>query len=149
VVVDRRTVGASLVLLGGLMVAVGSFLPWTVAYTGFETITRNGFALGANHGFSIEGLLILLDGLLLGYIGLSRLFRFDMVPYVSGSAIWVGGVALVYFIWVYSAIPDFIASLKKDGISANEGPGGSVIVLGCLLAISAGFLLRSAQKRGL
>jgi hypothetical protein len=131
------------------MVAVGSVLPWTEAYIGLETITRNGFALGANHGFSIDGLLFLLDGLLLCYIGLSRLLRFDMVPYVSGSATFVGSVTLIYFIWVYSAIPDFIASLKKDGISVAEGPGGSVIVLGCLLAIGAGFLLRSAQKRGL
>jgi hypothetical protein len=49
-------------IVAGALVAIGSLLPWEQASTGFVSITRNGFQLGANLSFSTDGLVVMALG---------------------------------------------------------------------------------------
>ena len=148
--------GASFAMLAGVLMIVGSFLPWmTATITTFstsaffgptidtETITRNGWQLGADKGFSIDGLLILIFGVITLLIGLTRLADSPMPRYVQRSSIVTGLAATGIMIWATVQVQDFVAS-RELGIDANVGPGPAVVFVGCFFAVIGGLILLSA-----
>src|ERR1035438_3717104 len=83
-------------IVAGALVAIGSLLPWEQARAGFVSLTRNGFQLGANLSFSIDGLVFMALGVIAALIGITRLTSRSFPRWLNGSPIILGAVILVF-----------------------------------------------------
>lgn len=85
---------ASFTIIGGVIAGVSSFLPWVSGTGPFLSISRNAYELGANDGFSIEGIIVVVLGAIAIIIGIvwltdtdlpSSLLRFPSFPRLTES----------------------------------------------------------------
>lgn len=73
-VTDSFLVGWEWILVvGGALMVIGSFLPSTHASIGAIALNRNGMQLDNHEGFSVDGLVTLVFGVLAALIGITRL----------------------------------------------------------------------------
>lgn len=125
------------VVIGGALAVLGSFLPWitaTVAFAG--TIERNGFDGGGDGVFTAAlGIIIALIGVaLLARSGKARTARIGAI--IAGLAL--GGLGLLEI----GSVNDRIASLGSGTVSvaANVGTGLIVVEFAAVLTIIGAFL---------
>jgi len=144
--VDTLPAGAWLALAGGLLMAVGSFLPWLQATVFVTTITRNGMQMGDNMGFSADGVITLVLGVITCVIGLSRLLHFSMPRFLYSSTVITGLIAGAITIYDATQVHKFVASIGNNSVAASMGYGLWVLLIGCALAILGGFVVRFAPK---
>jgi hypothetical protein len=144
--VDTLPAGAWLALAGGLLMAVGSFLPWLQATVFVTTITRNGMQMGDNMGFSADGVITLVLGVITCVIGLSRLLHFSMPRFLYSSTVITGLIAGAITIYDATQVHKFVASIGNNSVTASMGYGLWVLLIGCALAILGGFVVRFAPK---
>jgi hypothetical protein len=142
-VVARRRVGGfetDVIVVGGLLIAASSVLPWFSVDTGIVPTNLTGFSLGDNGGWSKDGLIILIAGLVImaSRIGAGRR------PLVSGRSIWlamlgvlVAGVVLAYRVPLLFARAHAIvlSSGGRHGAHVGYGvwvvmAGGAIVLLG-------------------
>jgi hypothetical protein len=142
--------GGVITICGGLLAVLSAFLPWMSAHVLLATLDRNAFQLGANLGFSADGLVLVLLGLVAVLIGITRAVRASMPPFVQRSPIIVGiGLAVVPAARVGS-----ISHLAQS-VSANSSLASASVGFGLWLAFFAaaitfigGLVLRSKAPAG-
>jgi hypothetical protein len=137
------------ILVGGILLTVGSFLPWFTATVFAGTFNRNGMQMGENLGFSIEGLIVLMLGIVTCVIGLGLLLRFQVPAWLQGSSIITGAGAVFVVIVSIPGINDVVSSVNQDGGdygTASLGFGLWVAILGGLLAMGGGISAWLARR---
>jgi uncharacterized Zn finger protein (UPF0148 family) len=144
--VDTLPAGAWLTLAGGLLMAIGSFLPWMQASVFLATLSRNGMQLGDNMGFSVDGVVTLILGVVTCVIGLSRLLHFSLRRFFYSSSVITGLIAGAITAYNATQLHKFVASIGDESVTASLGYGLWVLLVGCALAIIGGFMVRVAAK---
>lgn len=124
--------GNSLILIvAGVLVIVGSFLPWISAHSGFGTISRSGIEGGG------DGLFTLIAGVGIAAIGASRFFGFAepsgavrfFPPLIAGLI--VIGLAVIDGI----QLGERARSVASEFVIADIGEGLYVVGLGGVLSV--------------
>jgi hypothetical protein len=144
---DPRTVLCWTVAASGVLAALGTLLPWMTAASGFISISRNAFQMGAGESMTADGPIVLVLGLILVGIGVARLTNTAMPRFVQRSPIIAGlgiGVVLGYD---YDSIHQWALSLNSSGALGSVGTGFWVCCVGDALAILAGIGLMNSERR--
>jgi len=135
---NNRT-GSILAIIGGALMAGGSFLPWLSARSGFGTLDITGI--------EGDGIISLIAGVLVAIIALDR---FDRPMSRSARAVVIlasigaAAVVLVNFQEAQRRISN--VNVDTDAIVASVGLGLWVVGLGVALALVASF--RAFTERG-
>ena len=138
--------GAWIAIVGGVLMAVSSFLPWMTAHVFLATINRNSFQLGNNFGFSPDGLILIGLGLVTVIVGITRLVGSAMPRYIQRSTIVTGIGALLVAINRGPSIHDLannVSSASQGIASASIGYGLWIAGLAGVVAIVGGLVLRA------
>jgi O-antigen/teichoic acid export membrane protein len=128
--------------IGGLLVAIGAFLPWlTLAAPLIGSVNANGLQGGG------DGILVLIAGVLI--ITLSVVAGFDRS---GGSAVAVGVIAVIAGIIVGVDLPrvqDRIRQAKalSSVVNGTVGAGVYVVFVGAAFALVAAFILFSKRRK--
>jgi hypothetical protein len=134
-IVEMAAIG---VIVGGLLMVIGSFLPWITARAAFVgTLNRSGVEGG-------DGVITLILGIVTGLIGIARFTRRELPPWVQRSPIVtaLAGGLVVGLDW--KDVSDRISDVETGGFaSANVGAGLWTIAIGCVIAFVAGFQIRA------
>ena len=138
-------------IIGGALMIVGAVLPWVTASAAFgESLSRNAFQLGSNNGFSIDGVVAVIMGVITILIGIVRLTNSQSPRYLQRSAIVTGVIAILICANRYSALNNLVnsATSASHGLAtASISYGFWILGLGGAVAIAAGFILRSKSTR--
>jgi len=133
-------IGGSMTGLGGLLIVLGSFLPWLTATAPFAgTITVNGMQ-GDGIG---DGVITLVLGMVTILIGVAQLTRnlparWQLLPIATG--ILTGLIAVS----AYSSVQDRIDRVTAESnlVAASVGPGIWTLFVGAAFAIAGGLFAR-------
>lgn len=127
------------VIAGGLIMAVGSFLPWiTVTAPFVGRLTKSGMEGG-------DGIITLILGVVTVLIGLARLTNRPLPPLVQRSPIVTSIAAAVVVGLNWKDVSDRAASVGKLGrgfASASVGAGLWTIAVGCGIALLSAIQIR-------
>ena len=82
--------GAWLAIIGGLLIGISAFLPWLTATALIDHVSRNGFQLGNNFGFSADGVVCIILGVVTVLVGIARLTNSATPRFLQRSAIVTG-----------------------------------------------------------
>jgi hypothetical protein len=138
--------GGWMAIIGGALMIIGAVLPWATATTAFGgNLSRNAFQLGNNAGFSIDGVVAVLMGVVTIVIGGVRLTNSRSPRFLQRSAIITGVVAILICADRYSGLNNLANSVRGSHslVSASIGYGFWLLGVGGVVAITAGFILRS------
>jgi len=136
--------GALITIFGGVLLIVSAFLPWLSAQAFVASVSRNAFQLGDQMGFSPDGLVLVLLGLVAVLIGATRLMKASLPRWVQRSPIIVGIGALLVPISEVGAINDLArqVSTASDLATASVGFGVWLAILAAAVTVVGGFVLR-------
>ena len=112
---------------------------------GLGSVSRNGFQLGVNDAVTVDGPLLALLGIVTIIIGITRLTGTAMPSWLQRSTIVSGIVAAIIIALNWTGIHQVVESVQGSGISAAIGYGYWVCALGAVVAVVAGFILRSGN----
>ena len=144
---DDTPLGGWLAVGGGVAMMIGSLLPW-VSFTGALAFNRNGFQLGVNQTFSVDGGVMLFLGLVTAIIGIARLTKSNVPPFLARSSIVTAIGAGILVTIDYSSLHDL--ANRAHSVSGIEygsiGIGYWVCVVGIVAAFLGGLVLRSAAN---
>jgi hypothetical protein len=137
--------GAWLAIIGGILLAVGTLLPWMTF--GLGELTRNGFQLGADESLTADGPVLVLLGVLTAVIGITRLTNSSMPRGIQRSTLVTGLIsgAVVGLNW--SGIHSLVQNVQGTGTLAQVGYGYWICAIGAGLAVFSGFILRPKQAK--
>lgn len=122
-------VAAAIILLGGVLVAIGAFLPWATASTAFGSLSRSGLEGG-------DGIFVLPLGAVIGLLGLTRLQR-PGLPGNRLTMVLLGVISLGAAWFEGSRIQGNIDSITTSYVTATLGAGIYVIGVGGALVLLA------------
>jgi hypothetical protein len=128
---------------------VGGLLPWlTARVDDGTTITRNAFQLGNNYGFSPDGGILILLGVITAVIGITRLTSSAMPKWLQRSPIGTGVGAVVVGLNRAPSIRDIANQVNNSSllVHASIGYGLWVTIVAGIIAVGAGIVLRSRTK---
>jgi hypothetical protein len=136
-------------IVAGALVAIGSLLPWEQASTGFVSITRNGFQLGANLSFSTDGLVVMALGVIAALIGITRLTSRSFPRWLNGSPFVLGAVILVFGIVDERSLANTVNGLRSSYPSGaySVGYGIWLVIAGGAIIALAGLLGRVGNAK--
>lgn len=130
------------VLIGGGLLALGSFLPWLQASVPLiGSISRNGLDGGG------DGIITLLLGVVTLIIGAVRMSGSQMPPVLQKSPVVTGIAAVVLVVIDGVSVSERVSDVSSAGASASIGYGLYVCGLGGVLAIIGGLGLRASSRR--
>lgn len=135
--------GATMTGLGGLLIVLGSFLPWLTATVPFAgTISTNGMEGGG------DGILTLALGVLTVLIGVAQLTA-NLPARLQLSAVVTGVLTGLLAIAAYSSVQERIETAKgeSDLIVASVGSGIWTLFVGAAFAIAGGVFARPRNVR--
>jgi hypothetical protein len=130
--------GATMIGLGGLLIVLGSFLPWLTATAPFVgTISRNGMEGG-------DGIITLILGVVTILIGVSQLTATRLPALLQRSSIVTGVITGAVAIYDYVDVQRRIEDVKEQTelVSASVGAGIWTLIVGAILAIVGGVVVR-------
>jgi hypothetical protein len=140
---NQMVPGATMIGLGGLLIVLGSFLPWLTATAPFVgTISRNGMEGG-------DGIITLILGVVVTIlIGVSQLTATRMPALLQRSSIVTGVITGAVAIYDYVEVQRRIEDVKEQSelISASVGAGIWTLIVGAILAIVGGVVVRNVPK---
>lgn len=140
-------VGAWIAIIGGGLSIIASFLPWVSATAFIVSISRNAFQLGAGNGFSPDGVILVLLGVISIVIGIARLTNSIIPRYIQRSPIVLGlGVAFVAINRLPSIIDLTNGPVNCSSCNASIGFGVYVTFVAAGLMIVGGLVLRSVTS---
>jgi hypothetical protein len=136
-------------IVAGALVAIGSLLPWEQASTGFASITRNGFQLGADLSFSTDGLVVMALGVIAALIGITRLTSRSFPRWLNGSPFVLGAVILVFGIVDERSLANTVNGLRSSYPSGaySVGYGIWLVIAGGAIITLAGLLGRVGNAK--
>jgi hypothetical protein len=134
-----------LLVLGGALMVLGSFLPWDQASAFLIQISRNGMQLGANRGFSVDGLATLLFGIGAVGAGWARLSAGATPRIARWSPPWLGLAGIVISGWDLHEISNFNNTIKSTIVTASIGYGLWLVLVGSVAVLLGG--LRGPKSR--
>ena len=135
---------ATLALTGGGLIAASSVMPWFIVALGAGQVVRNGFQLGNDLSFSVDGMIVVVAGLTSMTVGVRQLRK-------SASATSWACLPIAAGLAALAVAADQLPSLESLGIhvealygggSAGPGYGLDVLIAGAGLAIASGVLAR-------
>ncbi len=137
--------GAVITICGGLLAILSAFLPWIAVHAFVLTINRNAFQLGADMGFSADGLVLLLLGLVAVLIGITRAARASMPAFVQRSPIILGIALAILPANRVGSINDVAqrVSATSSLASASIGFGLWLAFFAAAITLIGGLVLRS------
>ena len=141
-----------MLIAGGTLMIIGSFLPWWHESIAFVNVDRNGMQLGNAMGFSADGVWTMAMGAITALIGITRLTRTPFPPLVQRSPIVAGAVALFVSIGDLASINSTNQSLqvKNPTGSYSVGYGLWLVIVGSAIAVIFGLIAwwqaRKAKK---
>jgi hypothetical protein len=144
---DPRTVLCWAVVAGGALLSLGTLFAWMTASVGIISISRNAFQMGAHESLTADGPIVLVLGLIVLGIGISRLTNTAMPHLVQRSPIIAGLGAAVVLGYDYHSIQHWAQSINGTYSLASVGPGFWVCCVGDALTIVAGIALRRATNQ--
>jgi len=144
---DSRTVLCWAVVAGGALLSIGTLFAWMTASAGIISVSRNAFQMGAHESVTADGPIVLILGLIILGIGITRLTNTSMPRIVQRSPIIAGLGAAVVLGYDYHSIQQWAQSINSTYSLASVGPGFWVCCVGDGLAILAGIALRRAAKQ--
>jgi hypothetical protein len=123
-------------VLGGLLIVVGSFLPWLTLDSAFSipTITYNGIERG-------DGIITLLLGVITILIGVSQVTTTRLPGMALRSSIATAVIAGMVAIYDYLDEPR-----HETEVAVSARSGIWILILGAILAIVGGGLVQTASK---
>lgn len=124
----KERMAAVAVLVGAVLAAVGSFLPWLNINTAFGSISRNGM--------EGDGIIVLVVALVVGLIAASRLGGAGIAK--GANVFPLIGAMLIIAVAVYDhlEVNERISSVNADGVLATVGAGLWLLYLaGIVMAI--------------
>lgn len=136
---ENDSLAGTFCLVGGALIAAGSFLPYVVVTTVFGiSISRNVFQLGQNLSMTYDGPLILVVGLLLVFRGLNLKGTLESKRLGTWSPIWISILAALVVLssWL-STFP------VSSAVAFSRGVGGIVSLIGAL----SGFVAVDIRRR--
>lgn len=129
---NQRLIGPGLVLVGGALAAVGSFLPWVTASAGALSASRNGIDGGGDGYISlILGGVLVLVGILAVVSKPSR--TWGVVALIPAVLLLLLGVTDL------QSVGERISSLDSS-ISGGVGIGLIAVVFGAVIGIIGGIV---------
>jgi hypothetical protein len=137
---------AGMTILAGVLMLVAVFLP-TFTSTGSTSVSRNAFELGANGGFSVEGIVGVVLGIVTLWAGISR-FTPVRRPAFGALATLAGIAAGLLALVMGDAGNHLVQQSSSNGTLHNAaiGPGVLVMAVGALVTTAGGlFLLITAR----
>lgn len=119
---------ALLTVLGGLLLVVGSFLPWVAVMAPFVgTMSRNGLDGGG------DGIVTLVAGVATLTVGAARLMT-SLRPGIQRLPILFGALALLIAVMDLSAVSERVASVGSSPfVQAYAGSGLYLLVVGAVV----------------
>jgi hypothetical protein len=131
-----------LLIFGGALMIIGSFLPWAQERIFAFSVDRNGMQMGNNLSFSIDGLFTVFLGALIALIGITNLTGTTFPRWIKRSAIWLGILGLSTSIYDYSSINDTVNKLSSQYStgSFSVGYGLWMVIIGAGIAFVFGVL---------
>lgn len=140
--------GAWLAIIGGLIIAISSLLPWVTASVFTVTLNRNGFQLGNDNSFSVDGVICIILGVVTVLIGIVRLTNSASPRFIQRSAIVTGiGAGLVYANR-YGDLQNFVKGLNaKPDVTASVAYGFWLLAVGAAITFVSGLILHSASRK--
>jgi hypothetical protein len=125
------TLGAWLLIAGGALLIVGSFLDW------FSVLgeTYTGFSSG--DGGSKDGPVFVFLGAVLLAFGVAQLVARKVLA-LGILAIVVGALAVLAALADISDVSDVVDLADSIGVDASSGPGLWVILIGAMVALAGG-----------
>jgi hypothetical protein len=134
--------GATMTLLGGVLIILGSFLPWLTATAPLVgTMSRNGMEGG-------DGVITLILGVITILIGVTQLTATNLPTLLQRSPIVTGVITGIVAIINYSSVQQRIADVREESelIAASVGAGIWTLFVGAVLAIVGGVLVLRLPK---
>jgi hypothetical protein len=144
---DSRTALCWAVIAGGALLAIGTLLAWMTASAGIISVSRTAFQLGAHESMTADGPIVLVLGLIIVGIGVTRLTNTSMPRVVQRSPIIAGLGAAVVLGYDYHSIQQLAQSINSAYSVASVGPGFWVCCVGDGIAIVAGVALRRSAHQ--
>ncbi len=140
---STRYAGVTLVILGGALIAIGSFLPWIVLSAPLVgTLTKSGMEGG-------DGIWTLILGTVTVVIGVVKLTASRMPSLLQSSPIVTGAISAVIAGVNLADISNRVDAARAASplVAGSIGAGIWSILVGAALAIVGGFVLyrRSSQ----
>jgi hypothetical protein len=125
-------------VLGGLLIVLGSFLPWlsfTAPFVG--TVTRNGMEGG-------DGIITLILEVVTILIGVTQFTATRLPAFLHRSSIVTGAITGVVAVFDYLEVQRRIEDAKEQSelIAASIGAGIWTLIVGAILAVVGGVLIR-------
>jgi hypothetical protein len=134
--------GATMIGLGGLLIVLGSFLPWLTATAPFVgTISKSGMEGG-------DGIITLILGVVTILIGVSQLTATRLPTLLQRSSIATGIITGAVAIYDYVDVQRRIEQVKEQTelVSASVGAGIWTLIVGAILSIVGGMVVRNLPK---
>ena len=144
---DPRTVLCWAVVAGGALLSIGTLFAWMTASAGIISVSRNAFQMGAHESLTADGPIVLVLGLIILGIGITRLTNTAMPSLVQRSPIIAGLGAAAVLGYDYHSIQQWAQSINSTYSLASVGPGFWVCCVGDALAIVAGIALRRSARQ--
>lgn len=127
---ERRVqLAAGILVVAGLGVVIGSFLPWMVVRTALVSLSRNGLEGGG------DGIATVVAGVLLGFVGVLILAGRRPGRTWLGVVL-VSGIALGLAAANMADVSNRAESVESELATAGIGSGLYLIALGALVAVS-------------
>jgi len=143
--VTAGPVGAWFAIIAGVLLTISAFLPWLSASSSLASISRSGFQLGANDGFSADGVIALALGVVTVGIGIARLTNSRMPRWLTRSTIVTGiGAGLLFASDIGSVVAweRGINDAHPQLFTAQVGIGLILLAVAAGVAVVAGLVLR-------
>ena len=133
------TVGAGLLVVGGLLLIVGSFLTW------FSVLGESYTGFSSGDGGTKDGPVFLFLGVVVLAFGIVQLLARKVLA-IGILAIVMSALALLAALADIGDVSDNMDLADSVGIEASTGPGLWVILIGALIAM-AGAIATVAKRR--
>jgi hypothetical protein len=136
-------------LVGGALLVLSAFLPWFTATVFTLSISRNGMQLGQGDSFSIDGLLMVLFGVEVLIVAVTRLTAAQLPTWLQSSTIVVGVAAVAVALFEIPSVNDLVNHVRQSSsiAVASVGFGLYVAILGGLVAVGGGIAMRTGSPR--
>lgn len=134
------TVGATMLVLGGVMLIAGSFLTW------FSVLGESYTGFSDGEGGTKDGPVFVFFGVLALGFGLAQLMARKVLA-VGILAIVFAAFALIAALADIGDVTDVVNLADGIGVDASSGPGLWIILIGAMVALAGGIATVAKRRQ--